>query len=63
MAQYDIYLEKTRKIEEKALRKQQQIEANKEHAGIDDIIEVNEMYIESLQGKLELLSQIEHFKS
>ncbi len=63
IASYDIYMEKTRKMEERALRKQQQIEANRDNAAIDDIIEVNEMYIESLQGKLELLNQIEHFKS
>jgi hypothetical protein len=47
-AQYDIFLERTRKIEERAQRKQQQIDQSRGEAGIDDIIEVNEMYIESL---------------
>ena len=34
----------------------QKLEANKDQAGVDDIIEVNEMYIDSMWGKLELLN-------
>ena len=53
-----MYLEKTKKLEIQAQRKQKQIEANKDNAKIDDIIEVNDMYIESIQGKLELLNHL-----
>lgn len=62
VSQYEFFLEKTRKLEVQAQRKQQQIDLSRDQAGIEDIIEVNEMYIESLQGKLELLNQIENFK-
>ena len=57
--QFDQYLEHSRKIEEKAQRKQEQLEANREKAGIDDILEINEMYIESVRGKLELLNDLD----
>lgn len=35
------------------------MEAGREKAGIDDIIEINEMYIESVRGKLELLNDLD----
>ena len=57
--QYDMYLEKTRKIEVMAQRRQRQLETGRDKPAIEDIIEVNEMYIDSMWGKLELLSQIE----
>ena len=55
---YDMYIGKAKDIEEKAKRKQEIIGATK-GATIEDIIELNDMYVESIKAKLELLNDID----
>jgi len=52
---YDVFLEKAKDFEEKAKRKQEIIGATK-GATIEDIIEMNDMYVESIKAKLEILN-------
>lgn len=52
---YDMYLDKARDFEDKAKRKQEIIGATN-GATIEDIIELNDMYVESIKTKLELLN-------
>ena len=52
---YDIVLDKARLFEEKAKRKQDLIGVTK-GATIEDIVELNDMYVESIKAKLELLN-------
>ena len=54
---YDVILDKAKEFEEKAKRKQQIIGVSK-GATIEDIIELNDMYVESIKAKLELLNDI-----
>ena len=54
---FDMYVEKAKEFEEKAKRKQQIIGTSK-GATIEDIIELNDMYVESIKAKLELLTDI-----
>ncbi len=50
-------LDKAKVFEEKAKRKQQII-GTTNGATIEDIIELNDMYVESIKAKLELLNDI-----
>lgn len=50
-------LDKAKIFEEKAKRKQEIIGAT-QGATIDDIIELNDMYVESIKAKLELLNDL-----
>ena len=52
---YDMFLGKAKNFEERAKRKQEIIGATK-GATIEDIIELNDMYVESIKAKLELLN-------
>ena len=52
---YDMFIGKAKDFEEKAKRKQEIIGATK-GATIEDIIELNDMYVESIKAKLELLN-------
>ena len=52
---YDMYIGKAKDFEEKARRKQEIIGVTK-GATIEDIIELNDMYVESIKAKLELLN-------
>ena len=52
---YDMFLGKAKDFEEKAKRKQEIIGVTK-GATIEDIIELNDMYVESIKAKLELLN-------
>jgi hypothetical protein len=52
---YDMFLGKAKDFEEKAHRKQEIIGVTK-GATIEDIIELNDMYVESIKAKLELLN-------
>ena len=54
---YDMFLDKAKDFEEKAKRKQLIIGATK-GATIEDIIELNDMYVESIKAKLELLHDL-----
>ena len=54
---YDMFLGKAKDFEEKAKRKQQIIGTTK-GATIEDIIELNDMYVESIKAKLELLHDL-----
>lgn len=50
-----MFLGKAKEFEERAKRKQDLIGVTK-GATIEDIIEVNDMYVESIKAKLELLN-------
>lgn len=50
-----MYIGKAKDFEDKAKRKQEIIGATK-GATIEDIIELNDMYVESIKAKLELLN-------
>lgn len=52
---YDMFIGKAKDFEEKAKRKQEIIGVTK-GATIEDIIELNDMYVESIKAKLELLN-------
>lgn len=52
-----MFLDKAKDFEEKAKRKQLIIGATK-GATIEDIIELNDMYVESIKAKLELLHDL-----
>jgi hypothetical protein len=52
---YDMFLDKAKGFEEKAKRKQEIIGATR-GATIEDIIELNDMYVDSIKAKLELLN-------
>ena len=52
---YEMYLEKAKDFEDKAKRKQEIIGVNK-GGTIEDIIQVNDMYVESIKAKLEILN-------
>ncbi len=52
-----MFLGKAKDFEEKAKRKQQIIGTTK-GATIEDIIELNDMYVESIKAKLELLHDL-----
>ena len=54
---YDMFLSKSKNFEEKAMRKQAIIGATK-GATIEDMIELNDMYVESIKAKLTLLNDI-----
>ena len=56
---YEIYLEKAKEFEEKAQRKQQLIMSQKGGGSINDIIQVNDMYVESIKAKLEVLNGLD----
>ncbi|CDW82839.1 UNKNOWN [Stylonychia lemnae] len=55
---YDMVLEKAKEMEVKAKRKQQIINQAKGGGTVEDIIQVNDMYVESIKAKLELLNDI-----
>lgn len=50
-----MFLGKAKNFEEKAKRKQEMICVTR-GASIDDIVELNDMYVESIKAKLELLN-------
>lgn len=52
---YEVYLGKAKNFEEKAERKQQMLGVNP-NAAIEDIIELNDMYVDSIKAKLEILN-------
>jgi len=52
---YEVYLGKAKNFEEKAERKQQILGVNP-NANIEDIIELNDMYVDSIKAKLEILN-------
>ena len=54
---FDMFLDKAKDFEEKARRKQQIIGATK-GATIEDIIELNDLYVDSIKAKLELLHDL-----
>jgi hypothetical protein len=54
---YDMFIGKAKEFEEKAKRKQQILGTGK-GATIEDIIELNDMYVESIKAKLELLNDV-----
>ena len=58
---YDIVLDKAKGFEEKAKRKQQMMTIGGT-SNIEDIIELNDMYVESIKAKLELLNDIDDKK-
>lgn len=55
---YDVYFSKAKDFEEKAARKQQIIGVS-QSATIEDIIQLNDMYVESIKAKLEILNDFE----
>ena len=55
----EVFIDKARQLEEKALRKQQMLKVGKGNT-IEDIIEINDMYIDSVKAKLEVLNDIEN---
>lgn len=52
---YEVYLGKAKNFEERAERKQKLIGANA-NTNIEDIIELNDMYVDSIKAKLEILN-------
>jgi hypothetical protein len=52
---YEVFIGKAKNFEEKAERKQQMIGVNP-NASIEDIIELNDMYVDSIKAKLEILN-------
>lgn len=54
-----MYLEKAKEFEEKARRKQEMALISKGGGRIEDIIQVNDMYVESIKAKLEVLNGLE----
>ena len=55
---YDMFIGKAKDFEDKAQRKQKIIGV-KQGATVEDIIELNDMYVESIKAKLELLNDFE----
>ena len=55
---YEVFLSKARNFEEKAKRKQD-ILGVAENTTIEDIIELNDMYVESIKAKLDILNDFE----
>lgn len=53
-------LERAKDMEVKARRKQQLLINAKGGGTVEDIIQVNDMYVESIKAKLELLNDIGH---
>ena len=52
---YDLFISKAKDFEERAKRKQEIIGVNKDN-NIEDIIELNDMYVNSIKAKLEVLN-------
>jgi len=55
---YDVYLSKAKDFDNKAERKKKIIDVNNA-ASIEDIIELNDMYVESIKAKLEILNDFQ----
>lgn len=51
-------LEKAKILEDKAERKQKLMSITKGNNNIEDLISVNEMYVESIRAKLHILNDI-----